>query len=164
MSLLLLGSLALTLSLLLGTFLITHGHMRGGFLYLACLQIPAGAYDVATGQYGFVLMSLIGGALYLRGWLRAEAGGPENPPVLRRAAHHSQSFAGRGTPGILIHDRPGGPAVSCSMLRPSLTFTPHRAPQQHASHRGFARIPVLSARLVTWSKPSRNSTETVLHR
>jgi hypothetical protein len=38
MSLLLGVCLALTLSLLLGTFLITHGHMRGGFLYLACLR------------------------------------------------------------------------------------------------------------------------------
>lgn len=93
MSLLLLGSLALTLALLLGTFLITHGHMRAGFLFLACLQVPAGAYDVATGQYGFVLMSLIGGTLYFRGWRRAEEGGPENPPVLRRAAQHAQSFA-----------------------------------------------------------------------
>jgi hypothetical protein len=156
MSLLLLGSLALTLSLLLGTFLITHGHTRGGFLYLACLL------DVATGQYGFVLMSLIGGALYLQGWRRAEAGGPENPPVLRRAARHPQSFAGRGSPLILIRDQPHGPAVSCSMLRPSLTSAPHPAPEQRASHRGFARI--TAARLVTWSKPPRNSRGTVPHR
>ena len=41
--------------------------MRAGCLYLACLQIPAGAYDVATGQYGLVLMSLVGRVLYLRG-------------------------------------------------------------------------------------------------
>jgi hypothetical protein len=92
MSLPLLGSLALTLALLLGTFLITHGRMRAGFLFLACLQIPAGAYDVATGQYGFVLMSLVGGTLYLRGWRRAEAGDPESQPVLRGAAYHAQSF------------------------------------------------------------------------
>jgi hypothetical protein len=100
MSLLLLGSLALTLAVLLGTFLITHGHMRAGFLFLACLQIPAGAYDVATGQYGFVLMSLIGGTLYLRGWRRAEGGDPEDPPGLRRAPYRAQSFADAARQGF----------------------------------------------------------------
>ena len=35
MSLLSVGSLALTLALLLGTFLITHGHARAGCLFLA---------------------------------------------------------------------------------------------------------------------------------
>jgi hypothetical protein len=84
MSLLSVGSLALTLALLLGTLLITHGCVRAGCLFLACLQIPAGAYDVATGQYGFVLMSLVGGALYLRGWRRKEVRELEKPRLLRR--------------------------------------------------------------------------------
>ena len=92
MSVPLAGSLALTLALLLGSFLITHGHMRAGCLFLACLQTPAGADDVATGQYGFVLMSLVGGALYLRGWRRKEARELENPRVLRRRAHQPQAF------------------------------------------------------------------------
>ena len=95
MSLPVVGSLALTLTLalLLGTFLITHGYMRAGCLYLACLQIPAGAYDVATGQYGLVLMSLVGGVLYLRGWRRKEARELEKPRGLRRRAQQPQSFA-----------------------------------------------------------------------
>jgi hypothetical protein len=93
MSLLSVGSLALTLALLLGTYLITHGCVRAGCLFLACLQIPAGAYDVATGQYGFVLMSLVGGALYLRGWRRKEARELEKPRLLRRPAHQPQALA-----------------------------------------------------------------------
>jgi hypothetical protein len=105
MSRLLLGSLALTLSLLLGTFLITHGHMRAGFLFVACLQIPAGAYDVATGQYGFVVMSLIGGALYPRGWRRIEAGDLRAalrawPSSAQSAVTRIRSFAGTGSPEI----------------------------------------------------------------
>jgi hypothetical protein len=104
MSLLLIGSLALTLALLLGTFLITHGCMRAGFLYLACLQIPAGAYDVATGQYGFVLMSLVAGALYLRGWRRKEAHKLGTPRMLRRRSQQRQSSAN----GWLAEDAEAG--------------------------------------------------------
>lgn len=61
------GSVVLAATLLLGTAMTTHG-VRFGWLYLCGMQIPAGAYDVATRQYGFVAVSVVGGWLYWRGW------------------------------------------------------------------------------------------------
>jgi hypothetical protein len=55
--------------MLFGTGLITHGH-RIGWIYLCAMQLPAGVYDVATRQWGFIATSFIGGALYWRGWKR----------------------------------------------------------------------------------------------
>lgn len=77
MSLEVIGSVALALLLLGGTFLITHGHLRCGLLYMAVMQVPGAAYDVATHQYGFLLTSLIAFVMYLRGYQHT-ASGPSN--------------------------------------------------------------------------------------
>jgi len=63
------GSAVLAVTLLAGTAMISRG-LRFGWLYLCALQLPAGAYDIATRQYGFVAVSLVGGWLYWRGWNR----------------------------------------------------------------------------------------------
>jgi membrane protein implicated in regulation of membrane protease activity len=61
------GSIAIAATLLAGTAMISHG-VRFGWLYLCAMQVPAGAYDVVTHQYGFVAVSFVGGWLYWRGW------------------------------------------------------------------------------------------------
>lgn len=61
------GSIVLAVTLLAGTAMTSHG-VRFGWVYLCAMQLPAGAYDVATRQYGFVAVSLVGGWLYWRGW------------------------------------------------------------------------------------------------
>lgn len=67
---LLVGSVILAVALLGGTYLVSHGHVQAGCLYLACMQIPGATYDVLTGQYGFLLTSLVAAVLYYRGWAR----------------------------------------------------------------------------------------------
>jgi hypothetical protein len=61
------GSCVLAATLLAGTAMIARG-VRFGWLYLCGLQVPAGAYDVATRQYGLIAVSFVGGWLYWRGW------------------------------------------------------------------------------------------------
>ena len=61
------GSITLAVTLLAGTAMISRG-LRLGWLYLCGMQLPAGTYDIATRQYGFVAVSLVGGWLYWRGW------------------------------------------------------------------------------------------------
>jgi hypothetical protein len=67
------GSAALAAAMLAGTYMIAHGH-RVGWLYLCLMQLPAGAYDVATRQWGFIATSIVGGTLYYRGWSRRKGG------------------------------------------------------------------------------------------
>lgn len=62
-------STAFALATLAGIYLTSRG-IRWGWLYMALLQIPFAAYDVVTGQPGFVLLGVIGGWLYLTGWKR----------------------------------------------------------------------------------------------
>ena len=62
-----LGSVILATLLLAGTAMISRGTQLG-WMYLCVMQVPAGAYDVATRQYGFIAVSLVGGWLYWRGW------------------------------------------------------------------------------------------------
>jgi hypothetical protein len=61
------GSIVLAVTLLAGTWMISR-RVRLGWLYLCGMQLPAGAYDIVTRQYGFVAVSLVGGWLYWRGW------------------------------------------------------------------------------------------------
>lgn len=68
MSLLFAGSFLIATALLGGTYLVSHGHVRQGLLYLAFMQIPGATYDVLTGQYGFLLTSMIALVMYYRGW------------------------------------------------------------------------------------------------
>lgn len=63
------GSAVLAVLLLSGTAMISHG-VRFGWLYLCGMQVPAGAYDVVTHQYGFIAVSFVGGWLYWQGWKR----------------------------------------------------------------------------------------------
>jgi hypothetical protein len=70
MSLLTVGSTAIAASFLLTTWLVTHGHLRTGFMWGAFAQLPAAAYNVATGQYAFLALSAVSVSFYLRG-LRA---------------------------------------------------------------------------------------------
>jgi hypothetical protein len=122
--------LALTLALLLGTFLITRGYMRAGCLYLACLQIPAGAYDVATGQYGFVLMSLVGGVLYLRGWRRKDARESRSRVCFGAARSSPNRSRTGGSPGTLMQEQPRGPECRA----PTRAQLGHLRPNVHMHH------------------------------
>ena len=69
MTLLAAGSTIAAVATLTGIYLTSRGH-HWGWLYMAVLQIPFAAYDVVTGQPGFVLLGVIGGWLYLTGWKR----------------------------------------------------------------------------------------------
>jgi len=66
------GSVVLAALMLGGTALIAHGR-RFGWLYLCVMQLPAGAYDVATHQWGFIVMGFVGGWFYWRGWRRTRS-------------------------------------------------------------------------------------------
>jgi hypothetical protein len=65
--LLTLGSITLAALLLTGTAMTSH-RIHFGWLYMTVMQLPAGAYDIATRQYGFVAITFVGGWLYWRGW------------------------------------------------------------------------------------------------
>lgn len=67
-------SLVLALTGLLGTFMISRG-VRAGWLYMVAFQIPCGAYDIWTRQYGYLLTLAIGGWVYFSGWRRRARGG-----------------------------------------------------------------------------------------
>jgi hypothetical protein len=55
--------------MLAGTATIAHGR-RIGWAHLAAMQLPAGSYDIATHQYGFIATSIVGGYLYWHGYTR----------------------------------------------------------------------------------------------
>ena len=61
------GSVVLAVTLLAGTAMISRG-VRFGWAYLCLMQLPAGAYDIATRQWGFIAVSVVGGWLYWHGW------------------------------------------------------------------------------------------------
>lgn len=61
------ASSALAVAGLFGTWLISRKHLIG-WLYLVAFQFPAGAYDIWTRQYGFVLTTIIGAHIYWQGW------------------------------------------------------------------------------------------------
>jgi len=65
--LLVIGSITLAALMLAGAAMTSH-RVRFGWLYLCWMQLPAGVYDIATRQYGFVATSLVGGWLYYRGY------------------------------------------------------------------------------------------------
>lgn len=64
-------STVLALSSVLGTFLIARGR-RWGWLFMVLFQVPCGAYDVWTSQYGFLLISALGGWAYWTGYTHRE--------------------------------------------------------------------------------------------
>jgi hypothetical protein len=62
-----LTSLLLSLGSVGGTWLIARG-IRAGWLLMLLYQAPVSVYDVATRQYGFLLISALGGWAYFHGW------------------------------------------------------------------------------------------------
>jgi hypothetical protein len=60
-------SLMLSLGSVGGTWLIARG-IRAGWLFMLLFQAPVSVYDVATRQYGFLLISALGGWAYFHGW------------------------------------------------------------------------------------------------
>ena len=69
--LLVVGSTLISAGALAGTWLISHGK-RVGWMWMLLIQVPGGAYDVVTHQYGFVLLSVVGAWIYLGGWKRVK--------------------------------------------------------------------------------------------
>jgi hypothetical protein len=53
-----LGSTVLGLATVGSTYLFAHDHHSAGCIYALALQAPASAYDIITGQYGFLVISL----------------------------------------------------------------------------------------------------------
>jgi hypothetical protein len=63
-------SLLLSLGSVGGTWLIARG-IRAAWLFMLLFQAPLSVYDVATRQYGFLLISTLGGWAYFHGWRKA---------------------------------------------------------------------------------------------
>ena len=85
-------SLLLSLGSVGGTWLIARG-TRAGWLFMLLFQAPLSVYDVATRQYGFLMISALGGWAYFHGW--------------RMARNQHKAVQGESTPG-----QPADPA-SC---------------------------------------------------
>ena len=60
-------SLLLSLASVSGTWVIARG-IRAGWLCMLLFQAPLSVYDVATRQYGFLMISALGGWAYFHGW------------------------------------------------------------------------------------------------
>ena len=63
-------SLLLSLGSVSGTWVIARG-IPGGWLFMLLFQAPLSVYDVATRQYGFLMISALGGWAYFHGWRMA---------------------------------------------------------------------------------------------
>lgn len=63
------GSTVLSLVNILATWAAAR-RCRWGWLVMLLLQVPWSAYDVVTGQWGFLLLSVGVGASAVQGWTR----------------------------------------------------------------------------------------------